>query len=439
MKTYDADDVIKQLDENHIKKLLSSFGADCIDNYNNNTICFNAICHSKINSFDFKSHTHNLVYYIDTKTFTCFSGCCKKGYNIYSLIKKIFLTQENKELNFSQLINFIGDFCELEKTRDFKTDNITVEKSKIDFSTVPIEKGWGVGFACNKIIQQQINIEEKKLMMKEKQEQNDKWFNDNIIPYLPSIDEEILLNYRNLTDMKKYCKIWMQDGISKETMNKYNIKYSINNVEIVIPHYDQYSRLVGVRCRRLNSKKVKKYGKYGAVFFKNSCLSHQTSKVLYGLDKVKKEVIRTKKIILVESEKSVLQFDSQLPDSSMNIAVAVCGSSVSMHHLKIIKDIGVEEVIIAFDKEFESPNNGNTIYHISNYEYLKKYEDYIEKKKQLCMKVNRYFDVRFIQDTINNPLLDYKDSPTDKGINTFFTLYNQSTVYKRNELKYELL
>ena len=47
----------------------------------------------------------------------------------------------------------------------------------------------------------------------------------------------------------------MQENITKNSMDKYNIRYSISQNKIVIPHYDINNELIGIRGRALNERR----------------------------------------------------------------------------------------------------------------------------------------------------------------------------------------
>jgi len=224
----------------------------------------------------------------------------------------------------------------------------------------------------------------------------------------------------------------VDEGINAETMRKYNIKFSNGFKEIIIPHYDNNFRLVGIRSRLLNPTYIETQGKYRPTYINGKSMAHPLSNILYGLDKNQDEICKTKKVILFEGEKSVLKLDSELSDSKYNISVAVCGSSISNIQLKLLKDLGVEEIIIAFDKEFKNPKNG-TLRHASNLEYIKKYDEYLEKRRRLLNKVGKHFNVRFISDSQIEPLLEYKNSPIDAGLDVFMHLCQNAVKYKKSD------
>ena len=64
------------------------------------------------------------------------------------------------------------------------------------------------------------------------------------------------------TFIKKYPVEWLEDGISKEAMDKYNIRFSISQNKIIIPHYNVYGELIGIRGRALDPEEVETIGKY---------------------------------------------------------------------------------------------------------------------------------------------------------------------------------
>ena len=63
-----------------------------------------------------------------------------------------------------------------------------------------------------------------------------------------------------------------------------------------------------------------------------------------------------KKAIIFESEKSVLKYAS-LFGWDNNISVACCGSNISMYQIQLLLDLGVEEIIVAFDRQFQEKND----------------------------------------------------------------------------------
>ena len=57
-------------------------------------------------------------------------------------------------------------------------------------------------------------------------------------------------------------------------MDKFNIRYSISQNKIIIPHYNVNGELVGIRGRALNTQDIEQFGKYMPVQIENKWYSH---------------------------------------------------------------------------------------------------------------------------------------------------------------------
>ncbi len=197
---------------------------------------------------------------------------------------------------------------------------------------------------------------------------------------------------------RAYPVEWLNDGISEKTMDKFNIRYSIPQNKIIIPHYNINGELVGIRGRALNEWEIENVGKYMPVQIENKWYSHPLSLNLYGLNLTKNNIKQNGICFLFEAEKSVMQMESF---HRPNCSAAVCGSQFNKHALKIlVKECHPQEIILCFDKE-ELPNE--EIYFNKLYSIGKRYQDYA--------------NFSFIYDMEN--LLKLKDSPTDKGEEVF--------------------
>ena len=185
------------------------------------------------------------------------------------------------------------------------------------------------------------------------------------------------------------------------------IKYNPINGSILIPHYDNNNRLVGIRQRTLVAED-EVYGKYRpARFGPQQLCNHPLAFNLYGLNVAKDNIVALRTAIVVEGEKAVMQYISYFGTKS-NICVAVCGSSLSKYQFQLLLDCGIEELVIGFDKDFEDFNS----------EDYKKVE---EKLLKLYNKYNPYVNVSFLFDS-KNDTLGYKSSPLDCGKDAFLHL-----------------
>ena len=120
----------------------------------------------------------------------------------------------------------------------------------------------------------------------------------------------------------------------------------------------------------------------------------------------------------MNGEKSVLKFNDLY---DYNIAVASCGSTLNLKQVEIlIKKMGVEDIIVAYDKEFTDFAS-------------KKAEEYYEKLSVLCKKYSNYCNFYFLFDF--NNLLRLKDAPIDRGKKVFEKLMkNKIKVRLTNDL-----
>lgn len=113
--------------------------------------------------------------------------------------------------------------------------------------------------------------------------------------------------------------------------------------------------------------------------------------------------------IIEEMEKSVLKDETFYGKDSF--AVACCGSNLNKYQVALlVKVFGVNDIIIAFDKEYEK------LYSEQEKKYRKKLVD-------ICKKYNHLASFSYIYDEQN--LLDLKDSPNDKGQEIFEKLYKK--------------
>lgn len=220
-----------------------------------------------------------------------------------------------------------------------------------------------------------------------------KFVKENKTIILPEYDTGVLSVY-----IKSYPIEWLNDNISTSSMDKFNILYSISENKIIIPHYDYNNRLVGIRGRALNKLDIEKNGKYMPVQIEGRWYSHPLSMNLYGLN-VTKEIIKSNKICyLFEAEKSVLQIESY---GMLNCSVAVCGSNLNKFQINLLmRECAPKEIVLCFDNEEKN-----------------KEDKYFNKLWDVCKKYNNYCNFSFIYD--RDGLLEYKDSPSDKGRDIF--------------------
>ena len=343
--------IIEQLDTEKIKKLLDRLDIPYqeTDSY---LLMPTACHHSELDEASWK-----LYYYKNNHIFYCYTEC--SGMSIFKFLRNYY---EIRQIDFDWYQDIYKVILDCSNYRQF--DSFTSQKYK------PIR-----------------NMYKAAELQK-----------------LPTYPDGILNCFT-----KFYPPEWLKDGISKASMDKFNIRYSIPQNKIIIPHYNANNELVGIRGRALNEWEVENVGKYMPVQIEGKWYSHPLSLNLYGLNWTKENIKRTGICFLVEAEKSVLQMEGW---DFANCSAAVCGSQFNKHALKLLMQTArPREVVICFDKE-ELPGS----------------EDYFNKLWSIGKKYQNYCDFSFIYDREN--LLNMKDSPTDHGADTFWKLYRKRVKIK---------
>lgn len=300
---------------------------------------------------------YKLYYYDNSKRFTCYTNC-GSGFSVFDLIQKVMG------------VDFIGSL------------NIIKDKMDISDTNIPINQ-----------------MPDLDCFRKFDGEETHN-------------DYEIYDNNALNQFQKLYHRSWIDDGISTYAMNKYNIRFNIVDNQIIIPHYNISNDLVGIRVRNLHKDIVDNGAKYMPLFYCNQQYPHSLGGNLYGLNVVEDNVKRYGKIIIFESEKACMQLETMYPDD--NIAVALCGSTLTDTQADIINSLDVEEVIIALDKEFKDINTQDE----STYARM--------IRRNFLGKLLVFHKVSIIWDDKN--LLDEKESPSDRGKKVFEELFNNRIV-----------
>ena len=342
-------EVLEILNENDIYDILTDLSAD--PKMEINAIVCRTICHHGEGNGN-----HKLYYYYDTKTWKCYTDGCKIG-NVFNLIMRVRHCEFIEAFRYvCNKFNLVGD-GEQEETLDLK-------------------------------------IFDKYKNSKERYKYN----------YLDTRDLNVYYPY--------YHQSWIEDNITIESMQKHNILFNVKQNRIIIPHYDIEGNLIGIRRRNLLEEEVAK-GKYMPEIYNKKVFNHSLGNNIYGINCQINDNLLNKTLILFEAEKSVLQMEGY--DLGI-LSGALCGSSLTDGQFKIIIDLinrlGLEEVIIALDKEYIEEGD-----ELSQF-YKRKI------RENMINKLLPYVDVSVIWDT--EGVLDYKDSPTDKGKEVFKDL-----LYKR--------
>ena len=346
-----ANELVELLTTENIIYILKQLGSTYIDKAEQGHIIFQTVCHG--------GNKHKLYYYIDSKKFYCYTNCGQLS--IYDVI------MSTKGMSFLQSKNYIHSLLGIENTSSYEEYLPDVSNDLEILNMFETND--------NSEAQKQLNVYSDTVM---------KLFSD------------------------KYYEGWIREGISIETMKKFNIKFYVLQQAIIIPHYNADGELVGIRRRSLDPIEIEHGGKYMPIQIEGVWYSHPLQFNLYGLNMNKSYIERSKKIIIVESEKGVMQLDTMFPNGSP--AVALSSSNLSNAQVDMILDLGVEEVILALDKQYEEP-------------YSDEYIRYQKKILKIVRKLNNFVNVSIMWDI--DGLIGYKDSPTDRGRQVFDELYRK--------------
>jgi hypothetical protein len=346
--------IVDNLDEEYVKKLLEKLDIPYEDK--GSYLIMPTYCHHHKD----EQASNKLYYYKDNKFFMCYSHC--QGMSIFSFLKN-FYDSQNIAYDWYRDV-----YCVLA--------NLTNVSSLSSFAT-PAYKS-----------------------------KKDKYARRNKDIQLPIYPKSILSIFSDDLPTE-----WLLEGITEESMVKYDIKYSISQNKIIIPHYNISGELIGIRGRALNKEEAEEFGKYMPVKLENKWYSHPLGLNLYGLNIAREAINKTKRVIIMEGEKSVLKYDGFYRD---NNCIAVCGSNLHKTQLDLLlKYTKAAEIVIAFDKEYEVPASPQG-------------EEYFNKLYSLCNKYKQYYNFSFIYD--KEGLLSLKDSPVDRGKEVFEELLKKRVI-----------
>lgn len=355
-----SEKVKNDLSIDQVCDLLASLGGD--PQIKGDLIISRTICHG--------GHSHKLYYYDNTKLFKCYTDCLD-SFDIFELIIKI---NKLNSIDYSlpQAIRFITNYY-----------GIVVETEISE--TQENLQDWQI---LNKYDRSSSQEKEEKIVEM-------KFYDDKILQYLP---HPRILN-------------WEKEGITREVMEECGICYDPSYQGIVIPHYNIDGKLVGIRERTL-IKENENNGKYKPAILNYKQYNHPLGFNLYNLNNSKENIKKIKKVFVFEGEKSCLLYRSYFGGDA-DISVAVCGSNLINYQVQLLLSLGVEEICIAFDKQFQEIGDDE-------------WKRWTKKLKELNRKYSPLVQISFLFDKMN--LLGYKDSPIDRGPEIFMQLFKERIV-----------
>ena len=377
MMKYDKDKIKNSLSIEQVFDLVSELGGEPL--MNNGYFTAQTICHNHIGD-----GSRKLYYYNNTKLFRCYTEC-DDTFDIFDLVRKVKNISQEKKVRYNEegkevlvdwslydAVQFVAIFFGFEA----ENENFSQKRTKL--------QDWDF-----------LNKYEENSLIKNKQIIELHIYDDKILRYLP----------------RPRLKDWEDEGIAHDISVDYGICYDRHNNGIVIPHYNIDNQLVGIRERTL-VKELEKNGKYKPAILNGKMYNHPLGFNLYNINNSKDNIKNLKKVFIFESEKSCLKYASYFGVEN-DISVAICGNSISNYQISLLYSLGVQEIIIALDKQYQA---------IGDEEWRR----WTNKFYQIHNKYGKYFQISYMFDF--EDLLGYKDSPIDCGMDIFLTLYQNRVI-----------
>lgn len=375
MYRYDKDEIKQNLTIEQVLDFVAELGGEPI--MHNNFFTAKTICHG--------GEAHKLYYYENTHLFRCYTEC-DSTFDIFELVVKI-KTNNGEKKKVSQQTNegrvLINRDWNLYDAVEYVAFYFGISADAGDFFEIQGQlQDWNIltDYEKNNQIQLEQQIVELEV------------FDDSILKYFP----------------RPHISPWEEEGIKYEVLLNRGISYDPIHEGIIIPHYDIDNNLIGIRERTLIIEE-EKYGKYKPAIINGKMYNHPLGFNLYNLNNSKHNIELIKKAIIFEGEKSPLLYASYF-GADNDISVACCGSSLITYQVKLLISLGVEEIIIAFDKQFKEIGDDE-------------WKRWKNKLIGIHNKYGAYVQISFLFDKKSQ--LNYKDSPIDQGPDIFMNLFKE--------------
>ena len=365
--SFNKDDIKNSLTVEQIGEVLADLGAVNF-NIHQDMIISETLCHNLPGEGSMK-----LFYYDNTKLFRCYTDC-GEYFDVFQLVVKAHMVQYDEEWSLPKAVSYVGRMFGFEEEFEDEFENLKLEDWKI---------------------------------IKRYKDTHSKLDKQNKVIELGIKDDSILKNLP-----KPRVLGWEQEGIKKEVMDSYGICYYPVDCQVIIPHRDEEGNLIGIRGRSMIQEEAERFGKYRPATIAGTMYNHPLGFALYGLDRTKENIKAIKKAVVFESEKSVLMYESYFGREN-NIAVAVCGSSFTIHHFKLLMELGVQEIILAFDRQFQEIGD-------------KEFKRHVKHLQSLADKYKNYVNISCIFD--KKMITPYKASPIDCGRDVYLKLFKERII-----------
>ena len=366
MLVFDKLKIREALTDENIYDLLQEWGGDPgreVFGFTSTTICHNPPGEG----------SRKLYYYENTGLFRCYTGC-DSYFDIFELTAKVAKIQWDKDFDLNDAVRWIAQRFGFSGDHENRPEDETLDDWK---------------YLANYERIQDVVVKNNSVVLKE-------------------YENDILERFNY--DVK--IGPWLREGITQAALDQARIGYYPGADQITIPHFDKDGRFIGLRGRTLCAEEGERFGKYRPMRVNKILYNHPLGMNLYNFNNSKENIGLMKKAIIFEGEKSCLLYQSYFGLEN-DISVACCGSSVSSYQIQMLMEAGAEEIIVAFDRQFQEIGD-------EEFKHLK------TNLVRLRDKYKNFVLISFIFD--KNMITGYKDSPIDCGPNTFLKLFKERIV-----------
>ena len=199
----DYQGIIESLNTQKVIQLMEKLG---VDDYVEKPgyVVFPTICHNE----DPSEASMKLYYYENSHIFQCYTEC--GSMTIFQFLKNYYETRGIEYDWYNDVYRVILDCSNFTLVDNFKSQRYKSKKDRYVYKEIPKLQTYSNGLL------------------------------------------DCFINF--------YPPEWLNDGISEQTMDKFNIRYSTIQNKIIIPHYNINNELVGIRGRALNEWEVENIG-----------------------------------------------------------------------------------------------------------------------------------------------------------------------------------
>lgn len=347
--------LLNKLSTTDVLRLMEKLGVpETSVRYANDCLIFPTVCHNTLDN----NPSHKLYYYESSKRFYCYTHC--KSMSIFDVIINTYNTRGFK-MEFMRAYNLLDEII----SKRLKTGFAIIQTPKT-LNTNKIEENW--------------------------------------VEQLPVYNKHVLECF---TQQPRFLDPWLSEDIDYNVMVDFGVRFDMVRNRIVFPVIDHIGRLVGIRVRNFNQADLDAGRKYMPLWHNEELYNCPKMMVVYGYYQNRQVIKRLKEVIVFEAEKSVLKYGSCF---TMNKSVAVGGSAFSQYHGLILKEAGVETIVLAFDNDYSE--DGDRFYGL-------------QKMLREAQKVRDMgFKVELIYDWTGEYLGD-KDAPIDLGRTVYSKLYRE--------------